>query len=416
MEGNTGPPPGGAANPENPDENPRVFQQIDENPSDPQLQTQTPGALQENPSDNQQPSTPLTATPGYTKAPMEGLDFFNTPGDETQSGWDIQTTASGWGTVDRILPKPNSPPPPPPEEDDEDTLMKDAQLWGRPLIQEESIGQQEFIRQTSQQGQDSPTTRVSTGYWGPLPKISKTDDKNPSQTTSTPGVETQNTATLQNPPTQTLDTATPMVTQEAKSPGTQDGSPNLVTPPAKPSPETSPQTKTVSYADQVKGGSGIRNSPLQDTICEIEEDEASVRCPPPTDVTFSAWVDLTKVKLSHASVKKMAAKHPKIKGVGLRKESQWLECYCRSAQNVTYLLENPLEWEENRIEFVKARKINGDRLVLKLANVNPSPDEEVIREGLFKALSTVAQVEKVAPVYLRPEEDSPKEEWLITRR
>src|SRR5437016_8794862 len=138
--------------------------------------------------------------------------------------------------------------------------------------------------------------------------------------------------------------------------------------------------------------------------------------PPPTDVTFSVWVDLTKTTVSHSDLKKMAGKHPNIKGAGWRKEAQWVEFYCGSAKDVENLINNPVKLNDTPVTFIKARKMYGEKLVLKLANINPSPGEDLIRETLMTALGKVALVEKVAPVYLKPEEGCPEEDKLCTRR
>src|SRR5438128_2495917 len=112
----------------------------------------------------------------------------------------------------------------------------------------------------------------------------------------------------------------------------------------------------------------------------------------------------------------MAGKHPNIKGAGWRKEAQWVEFYCGSAKDVETLINNPVRINDTPVTFIKARKLYGDKLVLKLANINPSPGEDLIRETLMTALGKVALVEKVAPVYLKPEEGCPEEEKLCTRR
>ena len=392
MEGNTGPPHGGPAVTKNPGVTPGAFQEVGENPSVPE-NTSTP------PHD--------TLMDENTGAPVQGLSHFYTPGDEQQLvGWDPLTTGDStgepWGMVDK--PKPNTPPPRPPNEEEEVDLMQDIRTLvteseNHPKNEQLLQARQEQLQRTQKPARpESPTTRVSTGFGRPLPKL--------------PGGENQT------PPNNPPDTSTPMVTQEvAKSPGTREGTPHLVTPPARATPEKSPEQRTVSFADAAKGNAKPKNSPLQTTYCEIEEDEITERTPPTTDVTFSVWVDLTKVKRAHSEVKRMATKHPNIKGVGLRKESQWLECYCGSGKDVTTLTSNPAFIEDTKIEFIKARKILGDRLIIKLANVNPSPSIETTRKALFSALSSVVlHVEKVEPVYLKPEEDEPQEEWLISRR
>ena len=379
MEENPAPPPGGDTGTQNPDGKPRAFQQGSENPSTPQPQTQNPSTPSQTTSTN--PSK--TPTLMDLQAPTEGFSFFDTPTPDP---------AQNPGRVVN------------PAEQEED-LMQD--ILTAEVQQEE---QSELIKlarmeQTKNIGTpDSPTTRVSSGTWGPLPKITRGNTEKPEIKNPEPAAK--------NPDAQNTSTPEPMVTQGSPStPGTKEGTPHLVTPPAKdPSPK-----KKVSYAGTVKG---VRpqNSPFQQTICEIDDEEAANRTPPPTDVTFSVWIDLSLINLSHDDIKAMAEKHPNIKGAGLRKEAQWLECYCGSIKDVNHLLEHPMQIDEEEIVFIKARKLVGDKLVIKLANINPSPPEEVTREALLKALKTVAQVEKVEPVYLKTDENVPKEQRLCTRR
>ena len=402
MEEDPAPPPGGATESKNPNEKPLASQMDSENTSDPLSKTPTLAELQ---------------------APTEGFSFFNTPTpDPTQNPLTPSQTTSiylnpqeGWDGAPKTdwdgNPIPTSTPKPPPSHPNptqnpeeildaaelEEDLMQDIRT--AEVQQEEQAELTILARLTQTQKPkvpESPTTRVSSGTWGPLPKITRGNIEKPA---------------IKNPGAQNTSTPEPMVTQGPPTPGTKEGTPHLVTPQLKDSPP-----KNTSYADRVKGGKTIQESPFQQTVCEINDDEASVRVPPPTDVTYSVWIDLSKLKLSHSVVKRMAEKHHNIKGAGLRKEAQWLECYCGSRKDVEFLLTNPMTYEENRIEFIKARKLFGDKLVIKLANVNPSPGEEITRAALTKALGTVAQVERVEPVYLKPEPDAPKEDWLCTRR
>src|SRR5438128_1023275 len=356
MEKDPAPPPGGATDSKNPDEKPQSSQMDSENTSNPLSKTPTMAELQ---------------------APTEGFSFFNTPTPNPSQD-------PGNAPTENPLTPANPPPPP---IDDKDDLMQDIRSALLPQV---------TTLQTANPP-DSPTTRVSTGVWGTLPDVELPSGHDP----------------ICGPPCNNNKTPDQMVTQKSPgTPGTKEGSPHLVTPQMKDSPP-----KTVSYADRVKGGKTIQEYAFQQTVCEIEDDEASVRVPPPTDVTYSVWIDLSKLKLSHSVVKRMAEKHRNIKGAGLRKEAQWLECYCGSKKDVEFLLANPMIHEDTTIEFLKARKLFGDKLVIKLANVNPSPGEELTRAALIKALGTVvAQVERVEPVYLKPEPDAPKEDWLCTRR
>ena len=54
--------------------------------------------------------------------------------------------------------------------------------------------------------------------------------------------------------------------------------------------------------------------------------------------------------------------------------------------------------------------------MLKIANVNPSPPEETTRKAITEFLSKFVQVEKLAPVIIKGEQDLPPEEQLCTRR
>src|SRR5438128_1213141 len=393
MEENHSPPPGGAAETQNPEENPRAFQQGSENTLVPQESTQNPSTPSPTTYTYDNPLSGWDVTASVerhwdgnsiqtTSAPppppsQTGIPHYNIQVIENTDSPLVNPTETRRKTEVTIATRPQTPPPQTTAED-EDDLMQDIRLAIQTQGQPSKPAQQ-----------DSPTTRVSTGTWK-LPKL--------------PGSEIEK-PTIENP------LKTPEVTQgSSKSPGTSDGTPHLVTPPAKDSPP-----KKVTYADTTKGAT-LQIPPFQQTICEIEDDEANIRTPPPTDVTFSVWVDLTKTTVSHSDLKKMAGKHPNIKGAGWRKEAQWVEFYCGSAKDVENLINNPVKLNDTSVTFIKARKLYGDKLVLKLANINPSPGENLIRETLMTALGKVALVEKVAPVYLKPEEGCPEEDKLCTRR
>ncbi|HTD20137.1 MAG TPA: hypothetical protein VK667_11470, partial [Ktedonobacteraceae bacterium] len=112
----------------------------------------------------------------------------------------------------------------------------------------------------------------------------------------------------------------------------------------------------------------------------------------------------------------MARKLPDIKGAGLRKEAQWVEFYCASETKVNNLLKGKATVNGTEVTFIKARKIYGSRLVLKIANVNPSPPEEETRQELTKLLSPFVCVEKVSPVFIKAKQAISQGEELYTRR
>src|SRR5438132_5021406 len=255
MEEDHSPPPGGAAETQNPEEKPRAFQQGSENPLVPQELTQnpsTPSQTTYNPQsgwdvtdlvERDWDGNPIQTTSAPPPPPLQtGIPHHNIQVIENTDSPLVNPTYTGRETEVTMATRPQTPPPQTTAED-EDDLMEDIRLAIQTQGQPSKPAQQ-----------DSPTTRVSTGTWK-LPKL--------------PGSEIEKPA-IENP------LKTPEVTQgSSKSPVTSDGTTYLITPPAKDSP-----TKKVTYADTTKGAT-LQIPPFQQTICEIEEDEDNTRTPPP---------------------------------------------------------------------------------------------------------------------------------------
>src|SRR5438128_2404268 len=237
MEAGESPPPGGAEESQNPVENPRAPQQEGENPPTPQQQFQNPSTpsqttleswgLEDNSTSE---TTSLPPPPSF----QTGIPHVNIQVDSPV----VNPTYTSETTDVIMTTRPKTPPLRTTQEDETD-LMQDIRL----AVQTQ--GQPSKPKQ-----QDSPTTRVSTGAWA-LPKL--------------PGSEIEKPE-IENP------LKTPEVTQgSSKSPGTSDGSPHLVTPPAKASPP-----KKVNYPDTNKGTTN-QNPPTHHTTNEIANDKDNIK-------------------------------------------------------------------------------------------------------------------------------------------
>ena len=376
------------------------------------------------------------------------LSVWDDPGGDTNE----------WGGIDRTHPSQAPPKDPPIEAPSQvapghQTLLTNISSWSDPNWQPPSgyttgWGTADRNTQIQDPSQVSSIETPSQGAPGfqtpsaiPAPNTTYTPEvyithppaTPPSQATNlrAPPVEASPTSRLSGPDTtapqrdppnttETLqqrnqpETQTPLATTSTTTVITPSQELHATTPPQQPSP---PKNRSVSFADALMQGASGNTSPLLEYICEIEDEPVKGRVPPSTDLLCSVWLDMEKTSASHDEVKLMAMKNPNIKGVGFRKEAQWLECYCRNQESVDNLLKEQYEFNGRVYTFLKARSAEGDQLVIKLSNVNPTMDEEVTRKALITIISgAVSHVEKVAPVYLTANEGTPQQERLLTRR
>jgi hypothetical protein len=160
-------------------------------------------------------------------------------------------------------------------------------------------------------------------------------------------------------------------------------------------------------------GSGA--SFLSQTWCKLQENNDS-RIPPVTDVKFSVWLDMRELYEDQAAIYRFAAINPYTCGLSHRPASKWTEFYCKSEAHMQNLLDNSWTIGSTDVQFIKAKKLAGSRIFLKLTNVSPCHSEEEIREDIAKVLRPYGTPGEIEPHYIIDFTNEFPEVNLCTRR
>ena len=162
-------------------------------------------------------------------------------------------------------------------------------------------------------------------------------------------------------------------------------------------------TPKLSYAAMTKGkgkeelGSGV--SFLSQTWCKLKEND-DTRIPPVTDVKYSVWLDMRELYEDQAAIYSFAATNPYVCGLSHRPASKWTEFYCLKEEHMQHLLLNSWTIGSTEVQFIKAKKLAGSRVFLKLTNVSPCHTEDEIREDIAKVLRPYGMPGEIEPHYI----------------
>ena len=173
-------------------------------------------------------------------------------------------------------------------------------------------------------------------------------------------------------------------------------------------PETSSSksaTPQISYARMVKGKGKDQEDPGNDTSfmsrtwCKLKEFDNN-RIPPITDVKYSVWLDMSDLYEDQAAIYRFAAANPYVCGLAHRPASKWMELYCKSQTHMEELLQHTWTVGTTEVQFIKAKKLAGSRIFLKLTNVTPCHSEDEVREDIAKTLRPYGIVGEIEPHYI----------------
>ena len=188
------------------------------------------------------------------------------------------------------------------------------------------------------------------------------------------------------------------------------------------SPLSNTSPPQVSYASALtRKGKGKQEDQLNDssllsrTWCKLQEFEET-RTPPVTDVQYSVWLDMRNLYEDLAAVYRFAATNPYVAGLSHRPVPKWMELYCKAQKHMEELLQGTWTIGDSEVKFIKAKKLAGSRIFLKLTNVTPCHSEEEIREHIAKALLPYGTPGAIEPHYIIDFTNEFPEVNLCTRR